>query len=178
MKPEIRYFDVAPKVVPADQKSVIEIRPLFGHCRFKPDADYQVTYYPTEEFAQRNRWPDERTQTLRTEEGVLRIPQYFEDEQEHVLVVEETYRETSKEIGQFRVYSVQDDLFGRRPYKGDMHMHSNYSDGRESPGYVAGACRQIGLDFMALTDHGQYPPSVESQRVFEGVQIDLCIFRG
>ena len=52
-------------------------------------------------------------------------------------------------------------------------MHSHYSDGQESPAYVAAACRREGLDFMALTDHGQYKPSLEAQQAFENVRLIL-----
>jgi len=48
----------------------------------------------------------------------------------------------------------------------------------ESPGFVAAACRQVGFDFMALTDHGQYAPSIESQEAFANVDLDLLILRG
>jgi hypothetical protein len=48
----------------------------------------------------------------------------------------------------------------------------------ESPAYVAAACRKIGLDFMAITDHRQYPPSLEAMRAFAGVEVDLRIYPG
>ncbi len=178
VKLENRYFESTPKVVPADQETVITIRPLFDHCRFSDEKQYEVSYFPCEEFARRSGWPDQRSRTLKPIDGILQVPQYFESEQEHVLIVEEISGDQRKMVGDFRVYSAREDLFCRRPYKGDMHIHSSYSDGRESPGYVASACRRIGFDFMALTDHGRYAPSVESQRVFEGVDLDLRIFRG
>jgi hypothetical protein len=43
---------------------------------------------------------------------------------------------------------------------------------------VAAACRRIGLDFMALTDHRKYAPSLEAIAAFEGVSHDLCIYPG
>jgi hypothetical protein len=57
-------------------------------------------------------------------------------------------------------------------------MHSHYSDGKESPAYVAGACRRIGLDFMAVTDHRKYAPSLEAQAAYKGVETDLAIYPG
>lgn len=178
MKPENRFFEATPKVVPADRESVIEIRPLFGHVRLRDEVEYTVTYFPAEEFAQRSGWPEGSKITLKPVEGVLRVPQYFEDEQEHILLVEEQSDERTKVIGDFRVYSLKEDLFARKPYKGDTHIHSYRSDGQESPGYVMAACRRIGFDFAALTDHGQYAPSLESQRVFDGVDLDLRILPG
>ena len=81
-------------------------------------------------------------------------------------------------LGTCRVYSLADDLFVRRPYKGDLHIHSSRSDGRETPAYVAGDHRRIGLDFMAVTDHYQYAPSLEAQQAFEGIPVDLQITPG
>lgn len=178
MKDENRFFDATPKIVRADQETVIEIKPLFDHCRFTAEAEYEVSYFPTEEFAERSGWPKQSKITLQPIEGVLRIPQYFEDEQEHVLLVSEVTGERRRGLGDFRVYSLKEDLFVRKPYKGDLHLHSNRSDGRESPGYVAGASRRIGFDFMALTDHRQYAPSLEAQHAFDGVDLDLRIFPG
>jgi len=164
--------------VRANQETGVDIQPLFDHCRFTDEAEFEVSYFPTEEFAERSGWPDQNKITLQPTEGVLRIPQYFEDEQEHVLFVEEVSGERRKSPMDFRLYSVKGDLLVRKPYKGDVHIHSDRSDGQESPGYVASVCRRIGFDFMAVTDHGQYAPSLEAQRAFDGVDLDLRILRG
>jgi len=174
-----RFFEVTPKIVRADTEARIAIRPLFDHCRFKDNTQYEVTYYPCEEFSLKSGWPEKNKYIIEPSDGgALAVPCYFEAEQEHVLRVDEIEGSRRKPVADFRIYSLQDDLFTRFPYKGDVHMHSSYSDGRESPGYVAGACRRIGLDFMALTDHRQYAPSLEAQSAFEGVDIDLRIFPG
>jgi hypothetical protein len=116
--------------------------------------------------------------------GELVIPNSFEAEQEYVVIVEEapddkvgasTWRFPRSE---FHIYALQDDLFNRRPYKGDLHIHSKCSDGKDSPAHVAASCRRIGLDFMALTDHHQYRPSLEAISAFEKVPHDLGIFPG
>ncbi len=178
VRPEHRYFDLAPRVVPADRSSVVEIRPRFDHCRLDDAVEYEVRYLPAEEFAQRGDWPEHEVRLLRPAGGVLRVEQYFEGEQEHVLLVTRVTGAKRERLGDFRVYSVGPDLLARRPYKGDTHLHSYRSDGRESPAYVAGACRRIGLDFMAVTDHHRYAPSLEAQRAYEGAPIDLRIFPG
>jgi len=172
MKVENRFFEMIPKVVPTGQVTEITLRPLFEHCRFNPDAEYEITHFPMEE-------DEKRTLTVKPIDGSLKISGLsFHKEQEHVLLVNELEGGDRKHIGDFRVYSVEDDLFQRRPYKGDFHIHSCRSDGRESPGYVAAACRRIGLDFMAVTDHHRYEPSLEAQRSFEGVDHDLRIYPG
>lgn len=178
MKPECRFYEISPKIVPADRETTVEIRPLFDHLRFQEDAEYGLTFCPTEEFAQRSGWTAPERVAVTPVDGRLRITRYFEGEQEHVLYVDRASGSERKPVGDFRVYSLESDLFARRPYKGDVHMHSNQSDGKESPGFVAGSCRGIGMDFMALTDHRKYSPSLEAQRAFAGVQLDMRIYPG
>jgi hypothetical protein len=178
MKVEDRYYEVSPKIVRGDAEAVIEIKPRFEHCQFRDKAAYRLTYAPVEEFAERSGWRPGEQRAIQPVDGKLRIRQYFESEQEHVLYVEEIEGDSCKCMGDFRVYSLEPDLYGRQPYKGDFHLHSCRSDGRESPGYVAAACRRIGLDFMAVTDHRVFEPSLEAQKAFEGIEVDLRIFTG
>ena len=178
MRAENRFFELVPKIVPADKETIVEIRSLFDHVHLTSDRQYEVTYYPVEKISHQSGWPKQHRKRLKVVDGTLRMPQYFEGEQEHVLLVEEVWGDNRRSVGEFRLYSVQPDLFGRKPYKVDMHMHSHMSDGRESPGYVTGCCRRIGLDFMALTDHRQYAPSLEAQQAYAGIPIDLRIYPG
>jgi DNA polymerase (family 10) len=39
--------------------------------------------------------------------------------------------------------------------RGDLHMHSTWSDGRDSIEEMVRACRDRGYDYMAITDHSQ-----------------------
>ncbi len=179
MKTELIYFEVTPRVVRANTKSVITIRPRYEHSRFRDGQVYELGYYPTEELTDHTGWdPKNARRTVTPVDGVLKFEYFFEGEQEHVLHLDTFVGEDRRPVGTFRVYSVEDDLFGRMPYKGDIHMHSNRSDGREEPGYVAGACRRIGLDFMALTDHKRYAPSLESIAAYADIEHDLRIYPG
>ena len=179
MANENRWFDVHPKVAPADAASTVEIAPRYDHCRFTDGQEYEIHYAPAEEFAVKSGWtPQQPPLKVRAADGRLRVTQFFEAEQEHVLMVRLADAKGRETDYDFRVYSVWPDLFARRPWKGDFHMHSARSDGREAPGYVAGACRRIGLDFMALTDHRQYAPSLEARQAYEGTDVDLRIYPG
>ena len=88
MSVERVHFDVSPKIVPADREVEITIRPLHDAGFFKADTTYEVTYLPCEEFAQRSGWPEKNRPPVRIVDGALRVRQYFESEQEHVLLVE------------------------------------------------------------------------------------------
>ena len=180
VRPENRFFEVSPRIVPADVESTVEIVPLFDHCRFKEDCTYELTYAPTEEIAVKSGWTaGKMTGPIVPENGRYGCKMLFEGEQEHVLYIVEVNKKNEKRLlGDFRVYSLGPDLFKLRPFKGDFHMHSNRSDGVEPPGYVAGACRRVGLDFMALTDHRCYAGSVEAQKAFQDVEVALRIYNG
>ncbi len=175
MKTENRYYEILPKVILADTTVDITIRPLIEHVAFKEDAEYEISYYPLHRFSSIGEYENQEKLLLKPQEGILKFKQYFKGEQEHNITIRDL--ESNKSII-LKVYSVEKDLFERKPYKGDLHMHTTYSDGRESPSFVTASCRKVGLDFMAITDHGLYYPSIEAQEAFENIAIDMLIARG
>jgi len=178
IRPENRYFDVLPRIVPANQESTVEIVPIHENAQFKEGCSYELTYAPMISAPQQGGWPAGKKMIVIPENGRIRITTVFEGEQEHVFLLESICGDKKRVVGDFRVYSLLPDLYALRPYKGDFHMHSHYSDGVESPAYVAGACRRAGLDFMALTDHHYYASSISAQTAFAGLPVDLRIYPG
>lgn len=116
--------------------------------------------------------------SIRHEHGRLRIDLCLPAEQEYLIRIFGGARMEGWPLAECRVYGVRDDLVPLRPLKGDFHMHSIRSDGTDQPEQVAIACRRIGLDFMALTDHRQYEPSLEAARPFAGLPLEFGIFPG
>lgn len=179
MNLENQYYDVTPRIVPADTMQLIKIRGLFEHAMFRDDLEYEINYYATEHissdgsesFCQGRKY-------LKPINGELQIQIYFCGEQEHLLNVGVKGNDDPTKTIYFRVYSLYRDLFIRRPFKGDFHMHSWYSDGKEAPGFIAANCRKIGFDFMAITDHKIYYPSIEAQNKFKSLELDMLICRG
>lgn len=177
MKKELTYFDVYPKVVAADSTARITVKMLPAMQRFAdPSAGLRVTLYP----AGGNRAdPKDRKAAVpllpTPVEGGFAVDVSFGVEQEYILYIE---TEDSRALGDVRLYALEADLLARRPYRGDVHMHSYRSDGKESPVHVAAACRRIGLDFMALTDHRLYAPSLEAIEAYRDAPIDLRIYPG
>jgi hypothetical protein len=174
-----RFFDISPRVVPANRESTITIVPRFDHVRIKPECQYELTYFPVEQIAVKSGWQPKVKEPLTPVNGRLRITKFFEAEQEHVLVLEEIKPDKKRAVFCVaHVFSLEPDLLSLRPFKGEFHLHSNNSDGVESPAYVAGASRRAGLDFMALTDHRLYEPSMQAAEAFTRAPVDLRIFPG
>jgi len=44
-------------------------------------------------------------------------------------------------------------LVTRRDIRGDLHMHTTWSDGRDSIEAMVSTCRALGYEYMAITDH-------------------------
>ncbi|MBT3295147.1 MAG: hypothetical protein HN919_17075 [Verrucomicrobia bacterium] len=173
---EHTYFDIHPRIVRAGEPVEITIDALYEHVHFDPDASYAITQIPC-------RGMGDYTAVKITAANIsptrITFVHGFACEQEHTLRVETIAPDqTRRRLGEFKIYSLEEDLFSKRPLKGDFHMHSSRSDGKESPAYVAAACRRIGLDFMALTDHRQYAPSLEAQQAFADIETDFDIYPG
>jgi hypothetical protein len=173
-----RYFNVFPRVVLSDQLTEIKITPLDRYAGFDANTRYQVTLYPMENLdsAEWN-WKGAVLPAQVQGESLV-FSAVFEGEQKYILAVEAILEDQVQPVGDFAIYAAREDLYQRFPYKGDMHMHSHYSDGVESPPYVAAMCRKIGMDFMAVTDHGRYYPSLEAQEAFKDQPVDLRIYPG
>lgn len=166
-------FELTPKVVPLARETSLTLQAQPG-ARFE-EIEHEVRIYPMEWRAGSD-VAGVTTVKVRPESGALRISHRFADEQEYLVAVFGNDPKTA--LASFRVYAVADDLFSRRPYRGDLHQHSHHSDGKESPAYVAAYNRKLGMDFMALTDHHKYAPSLEAIKAFEGLPVDLRIFPG
>jgi DNA polymerase (family X) len=62
-------------------------------------------------------------------------------------------REDGKEVEDF---SPEEPLIELKDIKGDLHMHTTWSDGAHSIEEMVEACRARGYKYMAITDHSKY----------------------
>ena len=178
MKTELYNYDVYPKVFPIGQEISIIIRPLGRHAAFKQGEEIALTILPLLHRRMVLVREDEncakRLSLCPDADGCLRFTNVFDEEQEYFLLL----ARGEKQFARLSVYALREDLAALTPLRGDLHVHSIYSDGQQAPEIVAADYRRRGYDFMAITDHHNYAGSLSCMRAFEGVQIDLNLLPG
>jgi hypothetical protein len=185
-----RKYTVSPKIIPIRTPATIKITPRFRHVAFPEPGSLTVTVFPMEEGPRkvreaRRQATAEPAQSQRHEiphwemvDGEMILTLTVEEEQEVTILVDDTSTGTTKRFAEFRLFALAPDLYSLRPYKGDLHAHSSFSDGLEPPEYVAAAGRRMGFDFMAITDHHRYEPSIRAIEAFSGLDTGLTLFPG
>lgn len=202
MKPELFHFSLSPTIVPAGKTSRITISGHGDYYRFHDDVTYTVTLCPKEihdtEIDDDFTLSEYRYNQVKVtpKNGVIAFDYPFIEEQEWELVVSagseqkkhlteitHAYAQywdlTEMERGiTFRLYSLHPDLYQRRVFRGDLHMHSNASDGKENPEMVCANYRRFGYDFCSLTDHHYYPSSLRAKERMEELDTCFTVFPG
>ena len=172
---ELRNYDIFPKVVPAGKRSEITVKPLGWHAAFT-QAAYTLSICPLDE-GNPAQFPDRPNKfefgVTPDADGCVRFSfEFFGEQQFFVRLIGENFRL------QLSVYSVSEDLVGRYPFRGDLHLHSRRSDGRQAPEILAANYRKTGYDFLAVTDHHRYYPSLDAIEAYKDVPIELCLVPG
>lgn len=177
MNESLYYYDVFPKVFVKDKEATINIRQLGARRKFEPGKEYSMLVCPLETGKPKDYdtgYYDEK-KVLCDEDGNFCFKYTFKSEQQYFL---RFINDEGKKIYQFPVYCVEEDLAGRYPLMGDLHMHTTRSDGNQDPAVVCANYRKNGLDFMVVSDHGRYYPSLEAIDKFKDVKIGLNIVPG
>ena len=201
MNKTLLKFKITPRVVKADEVTKVEIYALDDSCRFYDDTEYVVKVSDVDSYAYPNkeqtgtgyRQIDEKI-VVKPSGGVLSFEYRFTGE--HLWHVNVARVECEKHIPKnrlhwavhqnrlldsifsFDIYSLYEDLYEKKPFKGDLHVHSYASDGQESPALVAAQYRENGFDFMSLTDHYVLKPSFDLIETFKDIKTDFVIFPG
>ncbi len=177
MRTTLHYYDIYPKVFPAGKEIEITVKPLGHHAEPKNIDDLAILICALEDgrpehYPYRGNYkPVEFTY-----DGVFRFTHTFETEQQYF--VRFIDKNTNKRLVQLSVYALNDDLCGRYPLIGDLHMHTCRSDGRQAPAIVCANYRKHGYDFFAITDHNRYYASLEAINAYKDVPIEFNIIPG
>lgn len=167
MKEILYRYDIYPKVVLEGRESTVTIQPLGAHVAFDPQKEYTLKILQVDQ-SNPGDYPERGGRQMLTAtpdaDGCLRFSARFEGESEHFIYLHKGEEERS--FARLSVYSLKEDMAGRIPLRGDLHMHTCRSDGKESPAIVTANYRGHGYDFFAITDHGRYAPSLEARKAF------------
>ncbi|MBR6940837.1 MAG: hypothetical protein IKH65_08530 [Clostridia bacterium] len=176
---ELLYrYDVFPKVLVKGKEAEITVRPLGGRVDFEPGKEYKLLICALEQ-GKLDDYPDsadfyELTVKCNDEGGFV-FKHTFNREEQYFL---RFLNDEGKRIIQLPVYCVEEDLAGRYPFRGDLHMHTTRSDGNQIPAVVCANYRKHGLDFMVISDHERYYPSLEAIEFYKNVKTGLNIVPG
>lgn len=107
-------------------------------------------------------------------DGLFAVEYDFTCEQQYSFKV----RYDGEYIRSTHIYALDPDLAELKAYKGDTHLHTCRSDGKGTPFEVACAYRGAGYDFIAITDHHKFAPSLEAKSEIEPLTNQFYVFRG
>ena len=173
---ELWTFDIFPKVMAAGKEKNIHIRPFGDRLFFTVGNEYTAVLtwlhggsedqYPATGY--RRRIP-----VTATENGIdIKVTLPYEGEYRIKFTNEEDDNLT------FAVYAVDGDLTDVYPFIGDLHMHTNYSDGDHDPANVVASYRAHGYDFLSITDHRRYYPSLYAIEQFKNIPTEMNLVMG
>ena len=174
-------YDIYPKVMAAGRETEITIRPLGAREQFHPGQTYTVIvkaigggkpeYFPLS--------ADFENETAECgADGCLRFRHTFTKEQQYFVDVPYVNHRGQNAQERFAVYCVEGDLIGKYPFIGDLHTHTTFSDGNQSPEVMCLNCTSYGYDFIVVTDHRRYYPSLKALRYFEKLPTELNVLPG
>ncbi len=179
IKPELNTlnYDVFPLVFKTNTQVEINIRLLGFDPEFISGEEYTLDIAGCDG-GRMSDFPltsSLNTRKIICENGGFKFTHLFESEQEYNLIFIDKNGET---VNIFNVYAVDDDLAGRYPYMGDLHLHSYLSDGNELPEVVCANYRKYGYDFLSITDHRRYYPSLQAIEAYKDCPVELNIVQG
>ena len=171
----LHYYDIFPKVFLINRETEITIRPLGQHVAFSGEYQLRILSaaqgrpgcYPCHE-----NYVDMQVQTR--QDGCIQFSHCFAQEGQYLIQIQKD----GNWVVELPLYALSEDMEGRYPYRGDLHIHTSRSDGQQAPAIVAANYRRNGYDFMAITDHERYYPSLEAKDAYQDVPIGLNIVEG
>lgn len=194
MNKQIFNYALYPSVVPADKESVVIIHPLGENTKFLSDVEYTVEVRAVETFSRTfAERPVVWYRLKPNADGDLELRHTFESEQRHSIKLVRPqedldatpYRDITGRGKRHEntdallyVYSLREDLYGMRCYKGEVHCHTYESDGVQDVCHTVGNYRSAGYDFLAITDHYLTMSSEKAKRLFDSAPVDMTLFLG
>lgn len=175
------HYAIFPKVVPIDKDVQISISGVHDRTII-PEKEYNVrvqamcnhydsTQYKINSLSIKPKFEDSEL----SKGGTISFNHKFRTKGEHTIIVT---RDDNSHLTTEQIYVVSQELADLKPYRGDLHIHTYYSDGSMSPIFMAIMAKKLGYDFAAITDHRKYFPSLEAIEMAKKINLDLLLFPG
>lgn len=182
----VENYSVSPRIVPADRTGRVKIQPRGDHARFDRAESVTVDLYGVSGLDSAGKYSASPEKTLRwhlTADGAMELEAFFAGEQEYTLEIKlKNFGHPDgvrhDRVYRIELYSVKSDLYKKYPFRGDMHLHSEESDGELAPALLAARGRELGMDFLAVTDHKKYSPSLKAMQTFSQLPSGLLVCPG
>ncbi len=194
MNKQVFNYAVYPAIVRADCESVIRIHPLGENTAFLPNVTYTVQIRGVETFcSDYAHLPVTSYEITPDNNGDLVIAHHFDGEQRHAITLKRPqddleatpYRHITHRCKRAEnteavlyAYSLNEDLYGMRCFKGEVHCHTYESDGIQDVYHTVGNYRSAGYDFLAITDHYITMGAEKAQRLFASSPVDMTLLLG
>ena len=177
MKMELHDYDIYPKVFPVGTEVEITVKPLGVHAAFSGEYKIMVQRLDGGHIGHAfSAWNHTDYCVTPYDDGTLRFT--YTADKEGELAVRIYKKDSDRRTVQLNLYALDADLAERVPLRGDLHMHTCRSDGHSDPAIVCADYRMKGYDFIVVTDHGRYYPSLEAIRAYKDVKTALNILPG
>ena len=168
-------FDIFPLVFPVGEEVDFCIRAMAKIKSFSGEYTIKILRLdagsPNEDFYRDN---CTEVQSKTDENGNLKFCFKAEQECEYYVRI----FKGEKRVEQLAIYAVDGELATRVPLRGDFHVHTTGSDGQEDPQIVCANYRRKGYDFICITDHDRYFPSLDAIAFYKDVKLALNILPG
>lgn len=177
MKMELHDYDIFPKVFPVGVSANITVKPLGVHTKFSGEYKIMVQRLDGGHIGHEfSAWNHTDYFVTPCEDGCLRFA--YTADKEGELAVRIYKKDSDRRTVQLNLYALAEDMADRIPLRGDLHMHTCRSDGHGDPAVVCADYRMKGYDFIVVTDHSRYYPSLEAIRAYKDVKTALNILPG
>lgn len=177
MKQELHDYDIYPKVFPAGRAVDITVKPLGVQSTFRGEHKIMVQRLDSGSINMPfNAGNHTDFIVSPSEDGCLRFT--YTAAREGELAVRIYRNGEERRRVQLNLYALDADMADRIPLRGDLHMHTCRSDGHGDPALVCADYRTGGYDFIVITDHHRYYPSLEAIRAYRDAKISLNILPG
>ncbi len=168
-------FDIFPLVFPVGENVEFCIKALAKKNSLKGDFTLKILRLdagsPDEEFYKNNL---KKIDLSTDSEGNLKFNFTADGECEYYVRI---YKGEQR-VEQLSIYAVDGELATRYPLRGDFHVHTTGSDGKEDPQIVCANYRRKGYDFIFITDHDKYFPSLDAISFYKDVKLGINILPG